>query len=278
MTEHSAKIVIIGTGNMGRCLLHGLVRNGYPPQLLWGCDKHIEHLSPLEPLGINITTNNEEAVANADVCVFAVKPQHMTAAVMPLAETLKKRHPLLLSVAAGIRTAQLAKWSEINLAVVRAMPNTPALIGSGATVLFANKHVKNEQKALAESIMRGVGLVLWVTDEAQMDTVTALSGSGPAYFFYVMESLQKSAQQLGLSKEDARILTIQTALGSARLALETDEELSTLREHVTSRGGTTESALAVLRDGNLAELFQQALTAAKNRSEELANLFEENNG
>jgi len=159
--------------------------------------------------------------------------------------------------------------------VVRTMPNTPALVQTGATALYANPRVTEDQHDMAESIMRAVGLTLWVDDEALLDAVTALSGSGPAYFFRIMEALEAAGVELGLSREAAHLLTLQTALGAAKMALESEEPIATLRERVTSPGGTTEQGLQVMNENNIDRLFSEVLKAARDRSAELAKIFSE---
>jgi len=173
--------------------------------------------------------------------------------------------------------ADLARWLGANapLPIVRVMPNTPALVQSGASTLFANQHVSDKQRELAENILRSVGLTLWLQDETQMDAVTALSGSGPAYFFLMMEVLEKAGIGLGLPQESARLLTLQTAFGAAKMALESDEDAATLRARVTSKVGTTEQAINILQTGGLQNLFDQALLAAQQRAINLAKQFGE---
>jgi pyrroline-5-carboxylate reductase len=190
-----------------------------------------------------------------------------------LAPTMAERRPLVISIAAGVREQDLRNWLGGDTALVRTMPNTPAMIQTGASVLHAGPGVSAEEKDLAESILRAVGLTRWVDDEALMDAVTALSGSGPAYFFLVMEALEAAGTELGLPQETARLLTLQTALGAARMAMESSEGAGTLRQRVTSPGGTTERALQTLEDGGLRQLFQQALQDARDRSVELSNLL-----
>jgi pyrroline-5-carboxylate reductase len=178
---------------------------------------------------------------------------------------------LLISIAAGIRTSDIQHWMGGSFSIVRAMSNTPALVQTGASALFANANVSNEQRNQAESLLRAVGIVEWIDDEALMDVVTALSGSGPAYFFRIMEGLEKAAVQLGLPKNTAHLLTIQTALGAAKLALESNEDIAVLRAQVTSPGGTTEQGLKTMNDNNIDQLLLDVLTAARRRAMELAD-------
>jgi len=271
MNKHKHTIGFIGGGNMARSLIGGLVRAGYPADALSVADPNDAIRAALATdFGIHATNNNQQIVDNCDVVVLAVKPQVMKDVATAI-RTGQRQHQLFLTVAAGIRTASLANWLDANTPIVRAMPNTPALVQSGATGLFANSHVSSGQRDLAESIMRAAGLVQWVEDEALMDAVTALSGSGPAYLFLVMEAMEKAGQALGLSAETARLLTVQTAFGAAKLALEIEEDPAVLRENVTSPGGTTERAIQVLREEGLEALFGKALHAARDRAQELAD-------
>ncbi|HQU15765.1 MAG TPA: pyrroline-5-carboxylate reductase [Gammaproteobacteria bacterium] len=223
--------------------------------------------------GVRAYEDNAEAAEGTDVLVFAVKPQALRTAAADLAGLMQKHQPLALSIAAGIRSADLDRWLGGGTAVVRAMPNTPALVQSGATVLYANAAVSAPRRDLAESILRAVGITLWVDDESLMDAVTALSGSGPAYFFMVMEAMEAAGVELGLSPETARMLTLETAFGAAKVALGSGDDVATLRQRVTSPGGTTEAALAVLDQAGLREHFRHALRAARDRSRALAQQF-----
>lgn len=270
----NVNITFIGCGNMGRSLIGGLVRNGYPASMVTGTDidKHKLELT-VEQFGIETSVDNAHAVKDSDVIVLAVKPQSIKETLLEIQHQLVKSKPLLVSIAAGIRLADITKWSGGEIAVVRVMPNTPALVNSGAAALCSNRFVSPEQREIAEMIMRSVGTTTWVQDEKLMNTVTALSGSGPAYFFYFMELIEKSAMDLGLSNEQARLLTLETALGAAKLALESEHDLQALRKHVTSPGGTTEAALNVLEKGKLESLISQAMRAAYERSEELGQMF-----
>ncbi|MGB6977293.1 MAG: pyrroline-5-carboxylate reductase, partial [Gammaproteobacteria bacterium] len=238
----------------------------------------LEKLTQLKQrLNINITSDNVEGAQQADILVLTVKPQVLQDVIKELSKVIQEHKPLIISVAAGVREEQIRHWLGDNkFMIVRCMPNTPALVGSGATALYANEFVGETQKEEAESILRAVGITVWVKNEEQMDVATALSGCGPAYFFLVMEALQESAEELGLDREAARLLTLQTALGASRMALESEESPSTLRQQVASRGGSTEKALHVLEEGKLRELFKQALQAAQQRAVEITKMFSEN--
>ncbi len=264
-------IAFIGGGNMAASLIGGLLADGWPA-------RHIRVADPdpaqLERLGcqnpqVVLTQDNGQAVQGADIVLFAVKPQVLRAAIQDLAAELKAASPLIISIAAGVRCRDISRWLGGGLAVVRCMPNTPALVRSGATGLYAGAGVTEAQREQAESILRAVGLTLWFDDEAQLDAVTAVSGSGPAYFLLVMEAIEAAGVRLGLPREAARLLTLQTAFGTAKLALESPEDTATLRRRVTSKGGTTERALEQLEAGHIMTLFDQALRAAAARSREL---------
>lgn len=269
-------IAVIGAGNMGSNLIGGLIQYGHPSDCLWACDTDTGKLAKLQQqFHIHTTQDNIRAAQAADVVIFAIKPQLFAQVVHELGETIQKRHSLVISIAAGIRESSISRYLGTDAAIVRAMPNTPSLIGCGASALFANSLVTHEQRNLAESILRAVGIVVWIHDESLIDTVTALSASGPAYFFLVMEALQAAAEELGLPTETARILTLQTAMGAARMAIESGDSLVDLRHHVTSPGGTTERAVNVLEENHIRDLFRKTLQAAKLRSEELASILAE---
>lgn len=267
-------IAFIGGGNMARSLIGGLLDDGFPAQYIWVADPNGSALRFLhEHFTVNTTHDNTEAARHAKVVILAVKPQIAKTVVHDLAPVIKNGRPLVISVAAGIRESDLRSWLVEDIAIVRTMPNTPALVRSGATALFANNAVNKEQKNLAESIMRAVGMTLWVDDEELMDAVTALSGSGPAYLFLIMEAIENAGEHLGLSRETSRLLTLQTAFGAAKMALESTEDLAELRKRVTSPGGTTESAIQILQKHRLESVFDEALRAAHQRSIELAKIF-----
>lgn len=272
----NVKLAFIGGGNMASSLIGGLVADNIDPNLIKVAD-------PVDSLrenlaaryGIHTSNNNLDVISDADVIVLAVKPQQLKNVVEELGPVVKETDPLVVSVAAGIHSEDINQWLGGDVAVVRTMPNTPALVQSGATALFANEQVSEKQRDLAESIMRATGLTLWVDDESLMDAVTALSGSGPAYFFRIMEAIEAAGIKLGLPAETSRLLTLQTAFGAAKMALESTESASTLRENVTSPGGTTEQGLKVLDENNIDRVFTDVLTAARDRSKELAKILGE---
>ncbi|MBI3774027.1 MAG: pyrroline-5-carboxylate reductase [Gammaproteobacteria bacterium] len=267
-----ATIAFIGGGNMARSLVGGLIADGVSAASLRVADVNAEPLERLHSqYGVTTFTDNNAAVQGAQVVLLAVKPQSARTAALELGATLERQRPLIISIVAGLRSADLARWLGYDAAIVRSMPNTPAMVQSGATALHANLVVNTTQRAQAESILRSVGLTLWLDNEDQMDAVTALSGSGPAYFFLIMELMQRAGTRLGLPPETARLLTLQTAFGAAKMALESPEDAATLRQRVTSPGGTTEQALKLFEARGLEQLFSDALAAAARRSQELAD-------
>jgi len=271
-------IAFIGGGNMARSLIGGLISGGCDARRIHVADPFPEALDNLaEKFGVHVTDSNEAAAAEADVIVLAVKPQVMRAAVKSIREAVQQNGPLIISIAAGVTEHLVCSSLGGTTAVVRTMPNTPALLRCGATALYANAHVTEAQREKAESILRSVGIVRWVDEEKQLDAVTAVSGSGPAYFFLLMELLEKAGRDLGLPADTARLLTLQTAYGAARMALESAEEPGKLRERVTSPGGTTAAALNHLGETGFAESFTAAVHAACARSAELSREIEEDN-
>ena len=265
------KLAFIGGGNMARSLIGGLIDDGMKPQFITVGEPEASRREELmNHFGVTVLADNGHAVNESDIVIFAVKPQVMKTAVLPLAKGLSEKKPLLISIAAGIPISSLESWAGGDLAIVRAMPNTPALIKTGITALFVNSRVLPEQHNQAEWILRAVGKVVWVEDETLMDTVTAVSGSGPAYFFYFMEALEQAAIEEGLDGETARLLTLETALGAARLAIETEKSPSELRDQVTSPGGTTEAAIQILEHAGISQILKRAVTAARKRSVDLA--------
>ncbi|MCU7829879.1 MAG: pyrroline-5-carboxylate reductase [Candidatus Thiodiazotropha sp. (ex Myrtea sp. 'scaly one' KF741663)] len=270
----SSKLTFVGGGNMATSLIAGLIADGYDSQLITVSDLDSEKLALMAArFGIHTEPDNAKAIEDAGIIVLAVKPQVLESVARGLAETLQKTQPLVISIAAGVQETILRDWLGGDVTLVRSMPNTPAMIQSGATGLHAGPGVTDEQRDMAENILRAVGLTRWVDDETQMDAVTAVSGSGPAYFFLIMEAMEAAAIEMGLDNETARLLVLQTALGASRMAMESSDSPATLREKVTSPGGTTERALDILEEGKLRELFAKALRGAQTRSQELSNML-----
>ena len=269
-------IAFIGAGNMGRSMAGGLLKSGWDPARLTLADSDPQQRRAVEDLlGVRVYADNNAAVADAGIVVLAVKPQVLKPVAEGLAPAVQQKHPLIVSIAAGVRIADLERWLGGNLAIVRVMPNTPALVSSGASAMFANRRVSAEQRDVAESILRAVGVAVWLPREELLDVVTALSGSGPAYFFLVMEALERAAIDAGLEAATARLLTLETAYGAAKMALEGGTDPAELRRRVTSPGGTTERAIQVLQERQVERLFTEVIEAATARSRELADLLGE---
>lgn len=267
-------IAFIGGGNMAQSLIGGIAGSDCDPDNIWVADPYVDQLDTVRHrFKVNVTQENTEAANHADIIVLAVKPQVMKQACERIADSVQERKPLVISIAAGITEPDISRWLGGGIAVVRAMPNTPALVKSGATVLFANDRVSEDEGEIAEHILRAVGMVLWVDDETQMDAVTATSGSGPAYFFLTIELVANAATELGLPEEKARMLALQTAYGASKMALESDDDPATLRDKVTSPGGTTAAALKVFEDAGMKDIFVRALGAARDRGRELSAEF-----
>jgi pyrroline-5-carboxylate reductase len=270
----NTSIAFIGGGNMARSLVGGLITDGVAAARLMAAEPDPDRRAALQQdFGIRVTADNAAAAAEADVVVLAVKPQVMPGVARELSRPLAGRGALVISIAAGSASADLARWLGGTVPVIRAMPNTPALLRCSATVLCAGPGAGERHRELAESILRAVGSVSWIADEAQMDTVTALSGSGPAYFFLLAEALADAAAAQGMAPELARLLAVETAVGAARMALESEEDIAALRARVTSPGGTTEAAMNALEAGGFRALVADALDQAQARSRELAARF-----
>ena len=269
------KIGFIGGGNMASSLISGLIASGHAAEQIWVSDINPDTLNNLAAqLNVNTSANNDDVVNAVDVVVLAVKPQTLSAVAQSIAALIQQKKSLVVSIAAGINQASLSRWLGADIAIVRCMPNTPALVLTGATALHANGKVTAEQCDLAENILRSVGIALWVDDEAELDAVTAVSGSGPAYYFLLMEAMEKAALELGLSQETARLLVQQTALGAAKIALESAESPEQLRKRVTSPGGTTQQAIETFEQGGFTQLVAKALYAARDRSIEMSKQME----
>ncbi|HTH95296.1 MAG TPA: pyrroline-5-carboxylate reductase [Rhodocyclaceae bacterium] len=262
------RITFLGGGNMAAALIGGLREKGFSAAGMQVVELNAEVRAALtEKFGVRCTDSIDDSALNCDALVLAVKPQQMKEAVQPL---LGKLHTqLIISIAAGLRSVDIARWLGNYGRIVRTMPNTPALIGAGITGLYAAPEVDAEQKRLADTIMNAVGSTVWVEDETQVDAVTAISGSGPAYVFYFIEALERAALDLGFDAEAARKLAIETTLGAAQLAARSDDAPATLRERVTSKGGTTEAALRSLESDHVRAAVARAAQAAAARGREL---------
>ena len=265
-------IGFIGGGNMAESLIGGLLASGHKASLINISEPDENRRDILQQkYGISCLESNIELVERSDLLLFAVKPQMLQQIALPLRQAVQSRQSIILSIAAGVRSADLEKWLGGGLAIVRVMPNTPALVRAGASGLYANHLVSDQQKNLAESVMRSVGLVVWLDNESQMDIVTALSGSGPAYIFRVIEAMENAATRSGLARETSRLLAIETVLGAAKLAVESDDSPAELRQKVTSPGGTTEQGLKQLEQGDIEKMFQNAINAAIDRSQQMGD-------
>lgn len=269
--SNAPHIAFIGAGNMASSIIGGLVESGHPASHISAADPYppsLEKLANIAP--VNICQSNADAVANAEVVILAVKPQVMAEAADSIASGIQNNGAVTISIAAGVTISSMQARLGKRAAIVRCMPNTPALLGCGASALFANNQASNQQREHALSILSAVGLATWVPSEQALDAVTALSGSGPAYFFLFMEAMIQEGVNLGLDRETASLLTMQTALGASRMAQENDLELDELRRRVTSPGGTTERAVESFQQSKLETVVAKAMQAAADRAAEMA--------
>jgi pyrroline-5-carboxylate reductase len=270
----SARVAFIGGGNMARSLIGGLIRAGVEPASLTVGEPDGNLAQAMaQQFGVAAFSANAEAVRDASIWVLAVKPQVMKAVCESLRDPALARRPLIISIAAGIRVEQIEDWLGGDVAVVRCMPNTPSLIGAGANGLYANARVIMEQRDQAERILQAAGTTAWIDDQALMDTVTALSGSGPAYFFLFVEALENAAVAQGMSHETARALAIQTCLGAGRMLAEDGAAPAELRQRVTSPNGTTQAALDSFSADGFAAIVARAVAAATRRGREMSEEF-----
>ena len=268
------RIAFIGGGHMTTSLVGGLRARGAAAEDLCVSDPVAAQRERLEfDFGVRTTAGNAEAVREASLVVLAVKPQDMAAAARSIAAEIATRRRIVVSIAAGIRVANLLHWLGGDTPVVRTMPNRPALIGAGITAAYAGPGIDHADRAAVERLLSTAGPLVWLDDESQMDVVTAVSGSGPAYFFLLVEALEDAGVALGLSRDVARQLAAHTALGAGRMVTESSDPPARLREQVTSKGGTTAAALAVLERAGLRDIFAEAIAAAARRSAELADQF-----
>ncbi len=267
----SATIAFIGGGNMARSLIGGLIAGGTPAASLRVAEPVAELREGLaRDFGVATFDDAVAAVTGADTWVFAVKPQVMRAVCENLAVQARTPQPLAISIAAGITAEQLDRWLGGGIAVVRCMPNTPALLGAGVTGLYANAEVSADGRAQAESLLASAGKTVWIDGEAMMDAVTAVSGSGPAYVFLLAEAMEAAARQQGLPDDAARALVLQTVLGAARMLTESDAPPDELRRRVTSPGGTTQAAIETFEAGGFRDLVVKAIDKATERGRQLS--------
>ena len=263
----NSNICFIGGGNMAQALIGGLISRGLPPTRITVSDPVEQIRQLLQEKEVHVTQDNVAAIKNADVVVLAVKPQVLATVLRPLKGLLSDK--LVISIIAGAEIQTISNLIDSNR-IVRVMPNTPALVQTGAHGIYANEVVGTSDRELTSQILAATGLTIWVNSEAQIDTVTAVSGSGPAYFFYLMESMIRAGKNLGLDEKVATALTLQTALGAAQMAITSSNTPSELRKNVTSPNGTTQAALEVFDRAQISQNIQSALAAAQKRSQELA--------
>ena len=268
----NCNISFIGGGNMAQALIGGLISRGLPATRITVSDPVEKVRALLMEKEINVTGDNCVAIQNADIVVLAVKPQVLAQVLQPLKGLVNDK--LIISIVAGAEIATLSALLGTER-IVRVMPNTPALVQTGAHGLYANAFVEKNDRELASQVLASTGLTIWVDSEIQIDAVTAVSGSGPAYFFYMMESMIRAGKNLGLDEKVATALTLQTALGAAQMAITSSNTPAELRKNVTSPNGTTQAALEVFDRAQISQNIQAALAAAQKRSQELAQELSE---
>lgn len=269
-------LTFIGAGNMSTSIIGGLINQGYSANDITACDPNVEGLEAVKhTFGIHTHTDNIIACAKSDVIILAVKPQVLKQVAMNLQSAMAQREtlPLIISIAAGINCDNIQQWLNQDIAVVRCMPNTPALVGQGASGLYANGFTSDTQKAIAEQLLSAVGYATWVEKESLIDAVTAISGSAPAYFFLLMEAMIEAGVKQGLDRESATQLTLHTAFGAATLAQSSDVTVDELRKRVTSPGGTTEQAILSYENAGLRDIVEEAMQRCADRSVTMAKDF-----
>ena len=267
------KVAYVGGGNMARALAGGMLAAGYEPGHVWIAEPRAGQRDALteEMPGAFIVADNEDAVRDAECVVLAVKPQILSDVCKPLAPLVQKARPLVISIAAGVRARDIESWLGGNLPVVRVMPNQPALLRLGISGLFANQHTSEHQLRAATNIISTTGPVIRVDSEEDIDTVTAVSGTGPAYFYLLVDMLVKSAVDLGLDYDDALALVLETARGAGEMAEQSGETMDSLIERVRSPGGTTAAAFDYLDSTDFRAIFNAAVVAARDRAVDLAD-------
>jgi pyrroline-5-carboxylate reductase len=268
----NCNISFIGGGNMAQALIGGLISRGLPPTRITVSDPVEKVRLLLTEKDVHVTDDNIAAIRDADIVLFAVKPQVLASVLKPLKGLFEGK--LVMSIVAGAEITTIANLLETNR-IVRVMPNTPALVQTGAHGLYATEAVNAQDRELASQVLAATGLTIWVNSEAQIDAVTAVSGSGPAYFFYMMESMIRAGKNLGLDEKVATALTLQTALGAAQMAITSSNTPAELRKNVTSPNGTTQAALEIFDRAQISQNIQAALAAAQKRSQELAQELSE---
>lgn len=273
LNMQNLNIVFIGGGNMGQALITGLLNSGWNADNIAIVDSDQAIINKLNDKfsDCHVYTQSEAALNIADVVVLAVKPQSMQLACEQIAAQCQIKRPLIISIAAGVLINSIDNWLGGELPIIRCMPNTPALVQAGVTGLYANPEVSAEQRELAYNVLNSVGTALWIETEPLLDAVTALSGSGPAYFFYLMEAMMEAGQNLGLSESQARELTVATASGAAKLITNSDKSAAELRHVVTSKGGTTEAAINTLQQHDMKKIIETAIKNAATRSQQLSD-------
>lgn len=265
------KLAFIGAGNMTKSMVVGLVNDGFNADDIMVSNPSAEkRLSMAKDFGINQTDDNCVAANFADIVILSVKPHFIKDVAKQISTTENIEQKCVISVAAGVTIAQIQSGLSASIATVRAMPNTPSLIGLGMTGAYASNEVSNEQRQQANKILTSIGKVMWLDEEQKIDALLAVSGSGPAYFFYFMEAMQQKAVDLGFGETDARLLVAQTAIGAASMVNQSTVEISQLRHNVTSKGGTTQAALTTFEQGELLTLVSKAMQAAQDRAKEIA--------
>lgn len=268
-----AKLAFIGGGNLTSGIISGLVSSGYPPNLIYVADRNPQKCEKLKTLfGVCATGNVEEVIAHGDVLILSIKPQGFSDLVNNYGKNIKDKKPSLISVMAGINISTLKICFGGNFSIVRAMPNTASSVNAGATGLFANNNVSAGEKDIVEHIFRNLGVVAWVNKESHINAIIALAGSSPAYFLYLIEIMQDVGLEMGLDKKTVRLLTLQSAFGASKMGLQSSEDIVTLKDNITSKGGTTAEALKVFENNNLKSIVKEAMQAVFSRGEELENI------
>ena len=266
-------VTFIGGGNMAQAIVLGLLKKGYPASLIHVCDRNKEKREYFQTLGINSSETTLDVIQKAEVIILAVKPQAFVTTCDPL-KSIDFSQKLIISIAAGISTQRIQELLPSANQIIRAMPNTPALVSTGMTGLYAAENITAKNKDFAQQLLSSIGETLWVTEENLMHTITAASGSSPAYFFLFMEAMQNMLVASGLSAQQARLLVQQSALGSAQMVIDNPNiEIANLRKNVTSKGGTTAAALAIFEQQNLDKTVQQAMQACIDRSQQMEKLL-----